>query len=123
LPKTKFVLHAGLAFGAFHRYIYKPFKAGSFTGPDKVKTIAKAAVAALFVYHELNEALKQAQCSHTLQVLVSPITALLGTIKTATDTLKSGGLPDISSLGNSFDQLGQTAATNGISIIDLAHSL
>src|SRR5579871_5950614 len=52
-PKTKFVLHAGLAFGAFHRYIYKPFKAGSFTGPDKVKTIAKAAIAAAFVYHEL----------------------------------------------------------------------
>jgi hypothetical protein len=29
-PKTKFVLHAGLAFGAFHRYLYKPFKAGTF---------------------------------------------------------------------------------------------
>jgi hypothetical protein len=26
---VKFVLHAGLAFGAFHRYIYKPFKAGA----------------------------------------------------------------------------------------------
>jgi len=24
-----FVLHAGLAFGAFHRWIYKPFKAGA----------------------------------------------------------------------------------------------
>ncbi|HTS73873.1 MAG TPA: hypothetical protein VMG74_09185, partial [Gaiellaceae bacterium] len=24
LAKTKFVLHAGLAFGAFHRWIYKP---------------------------------------------------------------------------------------------------
>ena len=26
--KTKFVLHTGLALGAFHRYIYKPWKAG-----------------------------------------------------------------------------------------------
>jgi hypothetical protein len=28
--KTKFVLHAGLAFGAFHRYLYKPYQAGTF---------------------------------------------------------------------------------------------
>ena len=27
--KTKFVLHAGLAFGAIHRYIYKPLRAGA----------------------------------------------------------------------------------------------
>ena len=29
--KTKFVLHAGLAFGAFPRFIYKPFKSGGLT--------------------------------------------------------------------------------------------
>ena len=29
--KTKFVLHAGLAFGAVHRYIYKPYRSGGFT--------------------------------------------------------------------------------------------
>src|SRR5579872_4769375 len=90
LPKTKFLFHAGLAFGAFHRYIYKPFKAGSFSGPDKVKTIAKAAIAAAFVYHELHEALNQAQCSSTLAVLVSPITAVLGLITNATNSLKGG---------------------------------
>jgi len=33
LAKTKFVLHAGLAFGAFHRYIYEPFRSGAFTSP------------------------------------------------------------------------------------------
>ena len=32
LPTAKFVLHAGLAFGAFHHWIYKPFKAGAFSG-------------------------------------------------------------------------------------------
>lgn len=31
LATAKFVLHAGLAFGAFHRYIYKPLRAGAFT--------------------------------------------------------------------------------------------
>ena len=29
--KTKFVLHAGLAFGAFHRYLYKPYKNHAFS--------------------------------------------------------------------------------------------
>ncbi len=48
--KTKFVFHAGLAFGAFHRYIYKPFRAGSFSRPlSHKKALLKAAVAALFV--------------------------------------------------------------------------
>jgi len=27
--KSKFVLHVGLAAGTFHRYLYKPFKAGT----------------------------------------------------------------------------------------------
>src|SRR5581483_11172464 len=76
LPKTKFLFHAGLAFGAFHRYIYKPFKAGTFTGSGKVAAIAKAALAAAFIYHEVKEALKQVPCSHTLQVLATPLTAL-----------------------------------------------
>ena len=122
-PKTKFVLHAGLAFGAFHRYLYKPFKAGDFTGPDKVKVIAKAAVAAAFIYHEVGEALKQAQCSHTLAVLVTPLTALTGAIKTATDQLKAGGLPDISQLGTAFDAIGTQAGGVGTPIKDLIQNL
>src|SRR5437879_4112962 len=52
--KTKFVFHAGLAFGAFHRYIYKPFRNGAFGRPFSHKlALIKAAVASLFVYHEL----------------------------------------------------------------------
>jgi len=122
-PKTKFLFHAGLAFGAFHRYIYKPFKAGTFTGPNKVTAIAKAALAGLFVYHEVGEALKQAQCSHTLAVLVSPLTALSSAIKAAADKLKAGGLPDITSLGKSFDQIGSTAGGIGVPIKDIVHNL
>jgi len=75
--KTKFVLHAGLAFGAFHRYIYKPARAGSFSHPLSHKlTLVKAGIAAAFVYHGLKLALRDAQSSPTLSKLVSPITAL-----------------------------------------------
>src|SRR5881275_2563083 len=60
--KTKFVLHAGLAFGAFHRWIYKPAKAGELAHPfQHPLTAAKAALAAAFVYHEVKLALADAQ--------------------------------------------------------------
>src|SRR5690242_16468136 len=58
--KTKFALHAGLAFGAFHRYIYKPLKEGKFSGGlfhHKLATL-KAALAAAFAYHEIRIALE-----------------------------------------------------------------
>ena len=56
------MLHAGLAFGAFHRWIYKPAKAGDLSHPLEHKlTTVKAALAAAFVYHELKLALADAQ--------------------------------------------------------------
>jgi hypothetical protein len=77
LAKTKFILHAGLAFGAFHRYIWKPLRAGDFRHPFSHKlTIVKAGLAAAFIDHELKLALKDAQSSPTLSKLVAPITAL-----------------------------------------------
>jgi hypothetical protein len=82
-------------------------------------TIAKAAIAGAFVYHELNEALKQAKCSHALTILVSPVTAVLGLITRARSSLKRGGVPDIASLGSSIDQIGQTAGGIGTPIKDL----
>ena len=90
--KTKFVLHAGLAFGAFHRWIYKPAKAGELTHPLSHKiTAVKAAAAAAFTYHELGLALKDAQADPTLTKLVSPITALQNKIKGVASDVKSTG--------------------------------
>ncbi|MBO0691872.1 MAG: hypothetical protein J2P58_03150, partial [Acidimicrobiaceae bacterium] len=51
--KTKFVLHSALAFGAFHRYIYKPFRSGSFSSSNhftkRLLAFGKATAAGLFV--------------------------------------------------------------------------
>jgi len=76
LAKTRFALHAGLAFGAFHRYIYKPFRAGRFTGPHRVSGLVKAGAAALFAFHESRVALSFARQSPALRRLVAPLTAL-----------------------------------------------
>ena len=96
LAKTKFVLHAGLAFGAFHRWIYKPIKAGDLRHPFSHKlTTIKAALAAAFVYHELKLALAAAQGSPTLSKLVAPITSLQSKIQGLGSSVKSGDVSTV----------------------------
>ncbi|WP_182879083.1 hypothetical protein [Microbispora sp. H10949] len=87
--KTRFALHAGLALGAFHRYIYKPLRSGGFQqGAEKRKrTFAKAAVAGLFALHELKVAKGFAVANPTLCKAVEGV----GTkVRALTDRLKSG---------------------------------
>jgi hypothetical protein len=77
LAKTKFVLHAGLAFGAFHRWIYKPFKAGVLSHPLLHKlAFIKALAAGAFVIHEVKLARADAAQSRLLSHVVVPLTAL-----------------------------------------------
>jgi len=92
LAKTKFVLHTGLAFGAFHRYIYKPFKAGAFKGGLRTSKAAylKGGLAGLFAYHEVRLALTDAQSSPLLSKLVSPLTALQSKMAALGSGLKRG---------------------------------
>jgi hypothetical protein len=114
--KTKFALHAGLAFGAIYQWIYKPAKAGELKHPLQHKfTALKAAAAGAFAYHELRLALAAAQADPTLSHLVAPITALQNKIK----GVKSGGTSastadelnsSISSIKGQAASAGQTIA-------------
>ena len=116
LAKTKFVLHAGLAFGAFHRYIYKPVKAGNLAHPLRHKlTLVKAALAAAFVYHELKLALKDAQADPKLSKLVAPLTALQAKFSGLGDKLKSGNASpaDITQTNTDIGSISQQSSSNG----------
>lgn len=91
--KTKFVFHAGLAFGAFHRYIYKPFKAGALTRGGILshkKAVLKAGLAGLFAYHELKLALHDAKSSPLLSKLLTPLTSLQAKLQSLGTRLKGG---------------------------------
>ncbi len=89
--KTKFVFHVGLAFGAFHRYIYAPFKAGVFGKPASHKlALAKGALAGLFVYHELKVAAGDVKSSKILGTLFAPITLLAAKVKSLPAQLLGG---------------------------------
>jgi hypothetical protein len=121
--KTKFLLHAGLAFGAFHRYIYKPYKAGGFTPVSSHKlAIVKAGAAGLFAYHEIKTALVDARSSSTLSKLVSPLTALEAKMSSLGSGLNSGKLDGsaISNANSSVSSIGSQSASSGASIKNLA---
>ncbi len=123
LPTAKFVLHAGLAFGAFHRYIYKPFKAGSFTGASLLKhkaAIVKAGLAGLFAYHELKLALADAKASPILSKLLTPVDALAAKLSTLGSRLKGGHIDgsSITSANADVTNLAAQAHQSGASISD-----
>ena len=121
--KTKFLLHAGLAFGAFHRYLYKPFKAGAFSHPLQHKlALVKAAAAALFVVHEVNKAREAAQGSALLRKLFSPLSALAGTLTGLAAGLK-GGHADAAMLGSvntAIDSIKRGASSAGAPVTEHA---
>jgi len=75
--KTKFVLHSGLAFGVFHRWIYKPFKKGTFNHPLSHKlAFTKGLLAAGFVLHEVKLARNDARSSRFLSRVVLPLASV-----------------------------------------------
>lgn len=123
--KTKFLLHAGLAFGAFHHFIYKPIKAGDLAHPFLHKlTFIKAGLAALFVYHELKLAAIDVKSSKILSALFSPLTLAANKISALKNSITAGHVSasDISGLDSSLSSIGGTAASKGQSISDAVPS-
>jgi hypothetical protein len=107
LAVPKFIFHAGLAFGAFHHFIYEPFKAGKFTSGSffsKLKNYVEAGAAALFVYHETKLALADAQQNKVLKVLVSPLTAVVALFNTVLSKVKGHSL-DAATIGTAESQV------------------
>src|SRR4051812_36839632 len=67
LDKTRFVLHAGAGFYAFHHFVWARYKNGGFSASDPHRTsnIVKAALALLFAYHEFKVAYNIANKSNS----------------------------------------------------------
>jgi hypothetical protein len=121
--KTKFVLHAGLAFGAFHRYVYKPFREGKFRSgaSGRRRAYVKAGLAGAFAYHELKVARKDALASDTLRRHLIPlIDALTSKFNLITTALKGGSLGSGAVLGAeaALSALKDRAAGDGAEIKD-----
>lgn len=122
--KTKFLLHAGLAFGAFHRYIYKPLRNHTLRGGGtgrKAVILGKAGLAGLFAYHELKIASKDAHADPTLSKLVAPLDALAARLRALGNGLKQGHLDTaaIQQANGQVSSLAQQSASAGAKIREL----
>lgn len=116
--KTKFLLHTGIAAGAFYRYVYDPWRAGAFKkgAPGRKKALAKAGASGLVVVHELKIAARDAHCDGpALKALARPMSAAVAASGALT-ALTGGGLGSIGTAGAAFDELKSAAAAAGVTI-------
>jgi hypothetical protein len=119
--KTKFVAHAALGFGAFHRYIYKPYRAGTFRSGAHGRLLAfiKAALAALFIKREVRLASAAAQKSPALcKHIVAPLRTVSETVQAAVTKLKSGDTSGVGTVESAISQVKSQASSRGASITE-----
>lgn len=120
--KTKFVLHTGLAFGAFHRYLYKPFRAGTFTSGTKLHRVfayGKAGAAALFIKREVRLAIVDVQANPTLcNTLAAPLGTLSDNITGVVTKLKGGDTSGIQDAEQGVSAIESAASRGGAAITE-----
>jgi hypothetical protein len=117
------VLHAGIAYYVFDHYIWKPFKAGDLHGFTHALTIAKAAVAALFVYHEVKLMASDVQGSKTLSFLTAPLAAVITKLDSLKSAITGGNSSAISTVNGSLGSIQQQAGAKGVVIKEIVHSI
>jgi hypothetical protein len=118
--KVRFTAHAGLGVGAVHRYLYKPFQAGTFkSGASGRKTaIVKGALAGAFAEHEFRSALSDVSGCPELGKVDTALTAIETKASALVTNLKSGhfSTADLGGISSQADSLVSTAKSSGLSV-------
>ena len=117
--KTKFVLHTGLAFGAFHRYLYKPFKAGTFKNGavGRLRSFIEGGLAALFVKREIRIASEDVKANPTLcKLLAKPLAKFGDLMGGLVNNLKAGDITSIGAAEETLNTITSLAGGKGINI-------
>jgi hypothetical protein len=124
---TKFVLHAGLAFAAVHRYIYRPLRAGALRSgaPGRIKVLLKGAAAAVFAVHELRLAHDDALSSDLLRPLTNKVDSLSSKLTGLLAGLKNGSINPaaIASASGATNALGSASSGLGVGIKDISSAI
>lgn len=119
--KTKFVLHSGLAFGAFHRYLYKPYKAGTFKkgAKGRIGAFVKGGLAALFVKREIRLASADVKANPTLcKAIAAPLGKIGDGVQSAFAKLKSGDSSGIDNINGLVSSVSGTSKKDGVDIVE-----
>ena len=111
-----FALDAGLAFGAFHRHVYKPFKSKKLGGGlvHNRKAKLKADLAAAFAYNRVKAALRSRILSKVLAPLLAPQTKL-GSMRSV---LKLGHTAQVEAANSNVSSAGSASGAAGQPIQD-----
>jgi hypothetical protein len=109
IPKTRLLADLALTYGAFHRYLYKPYKAGAFRkGADgRIKAIIKAGLATAVIVKLLSNAKENAAADPTLCKYVPTMDNIKASLSTLADKIKGGSATssDADTTNSLFDQL------------------
>jgi hypothetical protein len=121
--KTRFVADVGLAFGAFNRYILRPYREGAFKegANGRTKALIKAAASGAFAVNRLNAARRLVNDDPTLcKTLKAPLDTLWTQLSAMTDKLKSGKVDPalISGTSGVIEGVRQNAGKQGMTIKD-----
>jgi hypothetical protein len=119
--KTKFVTHAALGFGAFHRYIYKPYRAGTFRSGahGRITAFIKAGLAALFIKREVRLAGDAARNSPALcKLILAPLRTVSESVQAAVSKLKQGDASGVGAIQGAVSQVESRASSQGTTITE-----
>lgn len=109
IPKTRLLADLGLTYGLFHRYLYKPYKAGSFRRgtSGRTKAIAKATVASAAIIKLLDNARKNAAADPALCRYVPNMDNIKNSLSSLTGRIKDGTATssNVDSTSNMFNEL------------------
>ena len=114
--KTKFVLHAGLAFGAFHRYLYKPLQAGTYKSGahGRIRAFITAGLAALYIKREVRLAYGDVTANPTLcKAIAAPLRSVGDDISAAVTKLKGGDPSGITAIQSTVTSVESSSSANG----------
>ncbi len=119
--KSKFVLHVGLAAGTFHRYLYKPFKAGTFHkgASGRVSGLVKGGATALFDEHEIRQAITDVKANPTLcKVLIAPLSEVADKFTAMKSKVPAGDTTSLDTVNSSLSSISSTSAKDGAPITE-----
>ena len=109
IPKTRLLADLGLTYGAFQRYLYKPFKAGAFQkgANGRTKALIKAGLASAAIVKLLSNASKNAAADPTLCKYVPNINNIKNSLSNLTGKVKNGSASsnEVDGTSNMFSQL------------------
>ncbi len=114
----KFLLHASLAFGAYHTFILTPARAGQFSA--SASALKNAADAATFVSNELKLAARYAQRNAVEQALFPALTVMADKISALRAKIlgPTSSLADIEGINTGLGRINASATAGGHHIAD-----